>query len=123
MGVPIEASSTAADAFDQLEFTIETRLGITPAIIPDGYAQGSRGASEQSKPAQSPILNLSANSFALYVTVGGIEVYAVGYVDDTEHYGKGIDDLVQIIKELGVGSIATGICFAFAKFISFAAMH
>ena len=36
-----------AEAFDQLEVMIETRWGITPAIIPDrGYVQGSRGASE-----------------------------------------------------------------------------
>ena len=75
----------------------------------------------QSKPAQAPILNLRANSLAFYVTFGGIPVYAAGYVDDTEHYGKGIDDLVQIIEEPGLGSIATGIRFAWSKFTAFAA--
>ena len=71
--VPIEARSMTADAFDQFEITIETRWGLTPAIIPDkGYVQGSRGASEQPKPEQSPILNLRANSLAFYVTFGGI---------------------------------------------------
>ena len=35
MGVPIGARSTTADAFDQPEVTLETRLGITQAIIPD----------------------------------------------------------------------------------------
>ena len=95
--------------------------GITPAIIPDrGYVQGSRRASEQSKLAQSPILNLRANSPAFYVTVGGVEVYAAGYVDDIEHYGKGIDDLVQIIEKLRLGCIATGIRFAWSKFTAFA---
>ena len=63
MGVPVEARALTAEAFENLTITIETRWGPTPAVVPDkGYVQGSRGASEQSKPAQSPILNLRANS-------------------------------------------------------------
>ena len=96
MGVPLETRAPTAEAFESLTITIETRWGPTPAVVPDtGYVQGSRGASEQSKPAQSPILNLRANSSACYITFGGIEVYAAGFVDDTEHYGKGINDLAK----------------------------
>ena len=66
-------------------------------------------------------MNLRANSPAFYVTFGGIPACAVGYVDDSEHYGKGIDDLVQIMEEIRLGSIATGIGLAWCKFIAFAA--
>ena len=113
MGVPYQARSMTGDAFDHLQITIETRWGEAPAIIPDrGFLHGFRSAVEQSKLAQSLILNLRANSVAFYVTDGGIEVHAAGYVDDTNHYGKGINDLVIIMEELGLGSIATGIGFA-----------
>ena len=107
MGVPYQARSMTGDAFDHLQITIETKW------IPDrGFVHGFRSAVEQSKLAQSLIINLRANSLAFYVTDGGIEVHAAGYVDDTEHYGKGINDLVIIMEELGLGSIATGIGFA-----------
>ena len=76
--------------------------------------------SEQSKPAQSPIFNVRANSLAFYRTECEIGVYAAGYVDDIEHYGKAINDLAIIMDELGMGSIVTGIGFAWAKFIAFA---
>ena len=43
-----------------------------------------------------------------------------GFVDDTEHYGKGALDLASILRELSLGSIATGIGYAWPKFIAFA---
>ena len=45
--------------------------------------------------------------------------YAAGYVDETEHYGKSIEDLIIKMKELNVGSHATGIGFSSAKFAAF----
>ena len=67
---------------------------------------------EQTKPAQSPILSIRAVSKAFYTTFHGRRIYAAGFVDDTAHYGKGINDILKIEEELGFGSIATGIGFA-----------
>ena len=44
---------------------------------------------------------------------------AAGFVDDTEHYGNGAVALASIMRELSVGSVATGIGFAWSKFIAF----
>ena len=82
--------------------------------------QGSVSGSEQAKPAQSPILALRAVSKAFYRTYHGREVRAAGFVDDTEHYGGGALDLAIILRELSLGSIATGIGFAWPKFTAFA---
>ena len=66
------------------------------------------------------MLNLRANNSAFYITSHGRRVHAVGFVDDTEHYGKSINDLLKIIEELGLGNIATRIGFAWAKFTAYA---
>ena len=76
-----------------------------------GYVQGKCSASEQSKPAQAPILCLRAASAAHYTTSHGRRVNAAGFVDDTEHYGSGIMDLMVITKELSFGSLAMRIGF------------
>ena len=66
IGIPNEALVLTAEAFEGLALDFETRWGPTPAVIPDRrYVHGSRGASEQAGPAQSPILNLRANSSAV----------------------------------------------------------
>ena len=53
-----------------------------------------------------------------------LQKFVLGYIrlrtDDMEHHGKGIKDLVAIMHELGLGSIATGIGFAWAKVTAFA---
>ena len=96
MGVPIEARPLTAEAFENLTIAIETKWGPIPTVVQDlGYAQGSRGASEQSKPAQSPILNPPSNNSACCITFCCIDVSAVGFVDDTAHYGKGINDFAK----------------------------
>ena len=82
--------------------------------------QGSVSGPEHAKPAQSPILALRAVSKAYYRTYHGREVRAAGFVDDTEHYGGGALDLAIIVRELSLGSIATGIGFAWPKFTAFA---
>ena len=98
MGVPYQARSTTADAFDNLQISVETRCANTPDIALDrGYVQGSKGASELSKPAQSPILNIREESAAAYTAEGDVKVHSAGYVDDLEHYGKGINDLAIIM--------------------------
>ena len=68
----------------------------------------------------SQILALRAVSMAFYLTYRGRKVHAAGFVDDTEHYGGGARDLASILRELSLGSIATGIGFAWPKFIAFA---
>ena len=70
--------------------------------------------------AQSQILSLRAVSTAFYIIYRGRKVNAAGFVDDTEHYGGGARDLASILRELSLGSIATGIGFAWPKFIAFA---
>ena len=98
MRVPYQARSTTADAFDNLHISMETRWGNTPDITPDrGYVHGSRGASEPSKPAQSPILNTREESTAAYIAEGDVKGHSAGYVDDLEHYGKGINDFAIIM--------------------------
>ena len=114
----MRARSTTAESLGNVNVSVETRWGDTPDIAPDrGYVQESRGASELSKPAQSPILNLRETSTACYIAEGGIVVHSAGYVDDTEHFGQGINDLVKIMREVGLGSIITAIGFAWLKFI------
>ena len=67
-----------------------------------------------------PILRLRESSPAAYVTSSGRRVATVGYSDDAEHYGSGIADVPVIVSELGLGSVHTGIGFAWAKFSAFA---
>ena len=121
MGVPTDATVVTAEAFSGLSIVIETRWGLTSSITPNmGFVQGSVSGSEQAKPAQSQILALRAVSKAFYLTSKGRKVHAAGFVDDTEHYGKGALDLASILRELSLGSIATGIGYAWPKFSAFA---
>ena len=121
MGVPIEAIVAIAEAFSGVSIVIETRWGLSSPINPNrGFVQASVSGSEQAKPAQSPILALRAVSKAFYFTYRGRKVHAAGFVDDTAHYGGGARDLASILRELSLGSIATGIGFAWPKFIAFA---
>ena len=57
---------------------------------------------------------------AFYLTYRGRKVHAAGFVDDTEHYGGGALELATILRELSLGSIATGIGFDWSKFTAFA---
>ena len=43
-----------------------------------------------------------------------------GFVDDTEHYGSGARDRAIIMRELSLGSVATGIGYTWPKFTAFA---
>ena len=67
-----------------------------------------------------PSSTTGTKSTAAYIVEGDVKVHSAGYVYDPEHYGKGINDLAIIMREFGFGSIATGIGFAWAKFITFA---
>ena len=121
MGVPIDATAVTAEAFSGLSIVIETKWELSSPITPNrGFVQGSVSGSEQAKPAQSPILALRAVSKAFYITYRDRKVHAAGFVDDTEHYGGGARDLASILRELSLGSIATGIGFAWPKFTAFA---
>ena len=68
VGMPTQARSTTAESSDNVKIYVETMWGDTPDIAPDrGYVQGSRGASELSKPVQSPLLNLRATSTVFFM--------------------------------------------------------
>ena len=113
MDAPIDATAAIAEAFSGLSIVIETRWGPSPPVTPNrGFVQGSVSGPEQAKLAQSPILFLRAVSKACYRTFHGREVRAAGFVDDTEHHGNGAAALASILRELSVGSVATGIGFA-----------
>ena len=121
MGLPCGASELVAEVFSDLSITIETRWGDTEPLTPNrGIVQGSVSGPEEAKPAQSPILGLRELSEACYVTAHGCKVRAAGFVDDTQHYGSGGRHLLDIMKELSLGSIATGIGFAWNKFTAYA---
>ena len=120
MDVPIGAIADIAGAFSGLSIVIETRWGPSPPITPNRwFVQASVSGPEQAKPAQSYILGLRAVSQACYRTFHGREVRAAGFVDDTEHCGTGAPALASIMRELSIGSIATGIGFALSKFAAF----
>ena len=96
-------------------------MGDPPTVEPDkGFVQGSVSGPEQAKPAQAPILSIRAQSPAHYTTFMSRQVHAAGCVEDIEHYGNGIEDLIIIMKELNMGSPATGIGFSWDKFTAFA---
>ena len=121
LGFPSGASELVTEAFSDLAITIETRWGNTNPLVPNrGIVQGSVSGPEEAKPAQSPILGLRAASEACYVTKHGREVHAAGFVDDIQHYGSGGHHLLAIMKELSLGSIATGIGFSWNKFTAYA---
>ena len=84
------------------------------------FVEGSVSGAEQAKLAQSIILAVRAVSKAFYTTFRGRKVHAAGFVDDTEHYGSGAPDLAIIMRELSLGSVATGIGCAWPKFTAFA---
>ena len=121
MGTAEDAQALTAEAFNALSIEIETRWGPTLPVLPDkGYVQGSRSAPKQAKPAQAPILSIRAESSAHYTTSHGRRVYAASFVDDTEHYGSSVIDLITIMKDLSFDSRATGICFSRSKFTAYA---
>ena len=120
-GVPDPARRLVADAFTGMRVAVETRAGPAPPIVVNrGFPQGSVSGPEASKPAQEPILRMRRTSPAQYVTSAGRRVACAGYVDDAEHYGSGAADLPTIVAELGLGSVATGIGFAWPKFSAYA---
>ena len=110
MGIPEGAMALLAEAFKDLSVVIETRWGTSPPVNPDrDYVEGLCSASELSMPAQASILCPRAASLAFSTTSHGRRVHSAGFVDDTENYGSGIRDLIDIMKELIFGSIAKGI--------------
>ena len=62
------------------------------------------------------MVNLRARTSVFYFTSGGMQAYAVSFVDDMKHNSKSIDDLLRIMKKLGPESMATVIGFAWANF-------
>ena len=50
----------------------------------------------------------------------GRQLQVAGCVADIEHCGNGIENLIVIMKELSMGSHATGIGFSLAKLTAFA---
>ena len=109
------------EAFGDMRVIVNCRWGEAPVIAPTrGVPQGSVSGPEEAKAAQEPILRVRESSPACYMTSAGRRVPCAGYVDDAEHYGSGVSDLPKILAELGSGSIATGIGFAWAKFSAFA---
>ena len=63
---------------------------------------------------------MRAISKAFYITFHGRRVHAAGFVDETEYYGSGSRDLATIMRELSLGSVATGITNTWPKFMAFA---
>ena len=121
MGIPKDALAFTAKVFNVLSVEIETRWGTSPHVVPNkGFVQGSVSGPARAQPAQFPILSIRAQSSAHYTTSHGRHAHAAGFVDDTEHYGNGIEDLITILKELSIGSHATGIGFSWAKFTAYA---
>ena len=120
-GVPDCARRFYASAFQGHTLQLETKFGLTADLaVQRGVMQGGISSPALSRPAQDPILRLRESSPAAYVTSSGRRVATVGYSDDAEHYGSGIADVPVIVSELGLGSVHTGIGFAWAKFSAFA---
>ncbi|CAE7770376.1 unnamed protein product [Symbiodinium sp. CCMP2592] len=119
--VPPCARRLLTAAFSDIQVSIQTRWGNSPPLtITRGLPQGSVSAPELSRAAQDPMLRLRENSPAAYHTHGGRRVAAAGFVDDTEHYGAGAADLPSILADLSLGSLGTGIGFAWTKCSAFA---
>ena len=120
-GVPDSVRRFYASAFQGHVLQLETRFGLTPDVqVQRGIMQGAVSSPELSRPAQDPILRLRESSSAAYVTSRGRRVATAGYSDDAEHYGRGVADIPDMVAELGLGSIHTGIGFAWDKFSAFA---
>ena len=120
-GIPEAARRLAFEAFSGLQIQVCTRWGPSPGFpCLRGVPQGSISGPELSKSGQEPILRVRESSPACYVTSAGRRVACAGYVDDAEHYGAGAADLLRIIQELGAGSMATGVGFAWTKFSAYA---
>lgn len=120
-GIPDDARACLIEAFSGVEVTVQTRWGPSRRIpLSRGVPQGSVSGPELAKPAQEPVLRRREHSEAFYVTSAGRRVSQVAYVDDGEHYGSGAADLPVIVRDLGAGSLASGIGFAWAKFSAFA---
>ena len=117
-GVPDSVRRFYASAFQGHVLQLETRFGLTPDVqVQRGIMQGAVSSPELSRPAQDPILRLRESSSAAYVTSRGRRVATAGYSDN---YGRGVADIPDIVAELGLGSIHTGIGFAWDKFSAFA---
>ena len=120
-GVPPDVRWFFMSAFDKFGVQVHTRWGPSPRItLTRGLPQGAVSAPDLSKAAQDPILRLREASPAAYTTVGGRRVATTGYVDDSEHYGRGAADLSPVLGELSLGSRGTGIGFSWGKFSALA---
>ena len=120
-GLPDAARAVLAEALSGVAVEVETRWGRAPPITSTrGAPQGSVSGPEASHPAQEPILRVRESSAAAYITSAGRRVSCTGFVDDAEHYGAGAAHLPLIVKELGAGSMATGIAFSWSKFSAYA---
>ena len=120
-GIPDPARRLAFEAFSGVELRVQTRWGESEVIRPTrGVPQGSVSGPELSKPGQEPILRLRDSSRAKYTTSAGRQVACTGFVDDDQHYGSGVLDLLCIRDELGCGSRASGIGFSWAKCAAYA---
>lgn len=120
-GVPDAARRLYQSAFQGHRVCISTGVGLTaPVSVTRGCPQGAVSSPALSRAAQDPVLRLRECSPAAYTTSAGRRVACTGYADDVEHYGNGLSDLPLILSELGAGSAATGIGFAWRKFWAFA---
>ena len=120
-GIPDAVRRLHCSLFGKLRVTLDTRSGPSqPLEVTRGVPQGAVSSPELSRTAQDPLLPLRACDGAAYTTSAAGRVPAAGYVDDTEHYGDGLQDLPAILQSLAVGSAATGVGFAWSKFSAFA---
>lgn len=120
-GIPDCARRLYQNAFQGTRIFISTGVGVSePVLVTRGCPQGAVSSPYLSRAAQDPVLRLREQSPAHYVTSAGRAIACVGYADDVEHYGSGLQDLPLMLLELGAGSRATGIGFCWRKFWVFA---
>jgi len=120
-GIPDCARRLYQNAFQGTRIFISTGVGVSePVSVTRGCPQGAVSSPYLSRAAQDPVLRLREQSPAHYVTSAGRAIACVGYADDVEHYGSGLQDLPLMLLELGAGSRATGIGFCWRKFWVFA---
>ena len=120
-GLPPDVRQFYQAAFQGLTITVDTKWGPSPPVhCQRGVPQGAVSSPELSKPAQDPLLRLREQSCACYVSSSGRRVSVAGYVDDAEHYAQGACQLPQLLCDLSIGSLLTGIGFAWDKFHAFA---
>jgi len=115
-GIPDDARALFHEAFRGASVEITTRYGITdPVWVQRGVPQGSFSDPEAATPAQEAVLRLRESSSAAYVTSQGRPISTAGYVDDTQHYGGGAEDVSSIVNALWTRGDAGGIGFHWIK--------